>query len=223
MRSLPFLFFSACTSAYPPTESPLDGDTASDDADVCSNTGIGMPEESASDWELEYPIVTDWLVLEEYFQVTAECLATPPLQISSGSEGAWPITQLEFYVVGGPDDEWVTDIARDGLMLAIGSKEIGWYEPDEVSCDESQCEGHWKIDLTEAEVTASPEEDAYMTFNLEGFENAAGVDELWDDAFDTLVLLSSLSGDYTDPSTGNATLYMAVAWTGMVIEPVDTN
>jgi hypothetical protein len=218
-----YLFLSACSTLDPLAESPLVGDAASDDADVCSNTGIGAPEESASASEPAYPIESDWLVLGDYFQVTAECLATPPLQISSDSEGTWPITQLEFYVVGGPDDTWVTDVARDGLTLTLGSEEIGWYGPDDVSCDESQCEGHWKVDLAEADIAVSTEENMYMTINLDGLDDAAGVDELWDDAFDTLVLLSSLSGDYTDPSTGNATLYMAIAWTGMVIEPVDTN
>lgn len=214
------LFLSGCSTLDPLAESPFKDESAGTDAaEVCSNTGIGIPEETETDWMAEYPLTTTWLVEGDYFQVTAECLTIAPMQITSDRDGQWPITQLEFVVAGGPNDHWVIDLAEAGLTIDTSqSGEVGWYESTESSCDEDQCEARWEIDLSNAGLTAGPDQTSLMTFDLEGLND--NVDEFWDENFDSLVLLTQMSGDTVDESE-DPIFYSAISWTGMVIEPVE--
>lgn len=223
MRFIPFvLFLAACSTLDPLTENPFDtGEAANEEIDVCSNTGIGLPEESDFESTLEFPLTSAWLVVGEYYQVTAECLTIPPLQVNTEREGEWPISRLEFYVVGELHSDWIIDLAEEGLEFSVGNEEIGEYEPTEAFCDEEDCRGRWDVDLSEEDISVSLDEDLYLTLNLEGLDNAESIDALWDEEYDPLVLLTALWGEHVDETTGQVTLYTAISYTGMIIEPVD--
>lgn len=180
------LFLAACSTLNPLDKSPFDTD-ATEETDVCSNIGIGVPGET--DWdEGESTIDVDWMTeARSFIQVTAECMVIPPLHIYTTQEEDLPITFLTFTLASYDNGEWVE---KFGNELAVGTTfgELGSYESVGTACDPF-CGSHWEVDLTEEGLAVNPEQDFYVEFQLPGFSDPSGIDEVWDNKADRLAIM----------------------------------
>ncbi len=193
-----FFAFIACSTLHNYDNNPFDEDTAASN-DVCANTGIGFPDND--DWgggELS----VEWMVESHSIQVTAECMAIPRLHIASTEEGEWPVTSIAFGIGSYDHAQWVQKFGNE-LTIHGTFGDLGSFTTMGTTCGpyEGPC---WEVDLTEYDLAVSPEQDAYMQFQLPGFSDPATVDELWDNKDDQLAIMVTAGHSWsTETSDGS--------------------
>ncbi|MFA4846125.1 MAG: hypothetical protein WC654_06230, partial [Patescibacteria group bacterium] len=182
------------------TLGPLDTITEESETDICSNIGLGVPEET--DWdEGQSTIDVDWMTeAYSYLKVTAECMTIPLFHIYTTQEEELPITYLTFTLASYDNGEWVEGF---GNKLAVESTlgEIGSYESVGIAC-EPFCGPHWEMDLTEENLVVSPEQDFYVQFGLPGIDDPSQIDEVWDDEYDQLAIMVYAGHSWSEETFG---------------------
>ncbi|OGL95032.1 hypothetical protein A2348_04655 [Candidatus Uhrbacteria bacterium RIFOXYB12_FULL_58_10] len=183
-----FLFtLIACSTLDPLNKSPFDTAVEDAETDICSNLGLGVPEDS--DWDDgESTIDVDWMTeARSFLRVTAECMVIPPFHIYTTQEEESPITFLTFTLASYDNGEWVEKFG-DELTVESTLGELGSFESVGTACDPF-CGSHWEMDLTEEGFAVSPEQDFYVQFGLPGFDDPSEVDEVWDEEYDQLAIM----------------------------------
>lgn len=171
-----------CSTLDPLDKSPFDTNAT----DICSDVGIGAREHT--DWDGGSTIDVDWMTeARSFVQVTAECLVIPPFHISTTQEEELPITFLSFTLASYDNGEWVEKFGNELTVESTLSK-LGSYESVGTACDPF-CGPHWEMDLAEEELTVNPEQDLFVEFQLPGFNDPSGIDEVWDDEKDQLAIM----------------------------------
>ncbi len=208
----------ACSTLVNYDHNPFDDDTATE-TDVCANTGIGFPDNNdLGSGQLN----VEWMVEHYVVNVTAECMAIPLFHITSTEEGEWPVTSLSFGIGDYRHGQWVEKFG-DELTIEGTFGDLGMHTPVGTTCGpfEGQC---WEVDLTAYDLTVSPEQDAYMQFQLPGFSDPSTVDELWDSEDDQLAIMVTIGHSWSEEmSDGHYEYggYAAGSLLTVMVEPVE--
>lgn len=173
-------------------------------------SGLGEPDASSFQGEIH----TEWMTEHGSYRARVECLDFPELRIDTDQDGERPVNALTLVIGNYDDGSWV-DKLGGALTARIGDIPVGPFNPTNDDCTLGICGPAWILDLTPLGIIVSRENAIAIDFALATFDDPSGVDELWDEEDDDLLIYAEAA--YFWSETDDETTYYKSYTAGQAI------